>query len=119
MWREYLWLLLFTHKYKTAVEKRKHAEILTIEQLFTYKIIKTKYFKYLTNVPEQTDDYNLRRRQRLIPLTFNKYGQRLTNVITTRIFNKLPARLKEFKKIGEVKREIKKYLINKQEWTNK
>lgn len=106
----------YNNKFKTMEEKYKYTEILTVNSLYKYKLIKINYFTYLhTQTQEnQTQSRNLRQNKRHIPLTYNKYGERLNDVAVPQIFNNLPIRVKQLTKIGEVKREIKKYFIEKQ-----
>lgn len=87
-------------------------ELLSINQLFKYKIIKENYYK--TEYKQgKTKIYNTRNPSKLkVALTFNKYGDRLNNVLIAKIFNEIPQKLMNFKKIAEMKINIKKWLAS-------
>ena len=96
-------------KYKTIEDKFKSLGILNITNLFKYKTIVMNYFNYKNKINKK--HYNTRNNKSIIPLTFNKYGDRKNDTIITKIFNDMPENLKNLNKISDVKKRIKKWLI--------
>ena len=87
-------------------------ELLSVKNLFKYKIIKNNYYTYQDSTIDQIPTYDLRRTIRHIPLTFNNYGDRLDEIILPMTFNILPDEIKALNRIGQIKKNVKKYLIN-------
>ena len=56
--------------------------------------------------------YKLRIKRDNIPIMFNKYGDRLNEMVIPKIFNEIPMNLKALTKIGDVKKQFKKWLID-------
>lgn len=103
-------------KYINYSSKFKHLKILTIENLLKYKIIKENYFN--DDFKAKATTRPTRNKPRLnIPLTYNKYGERLNKVFIAKCFNEIPITLLNEKKIGTVKRIIKEWLTNKCKYT--
>ena len=67
------------------------------------------YFNYKNKINKKY--YNKRNNKSIIPLPFNKYGDRKNDTIITKIFNDMPEDLKNLNKISNVKKRIKKWLI--------
>ena len=102
----------FNKKFKNTNDKFKHLNILTIEKLYKFKIIKNNYFKYMQKERNREERYKLRIKRDNIPIMFNKYGDRLNEMVIPKIFNEIPMNLKALTKIGDVKKQFKKWLID-------
>ena len=103
----------FNKKYRETNENFKHANILTFENLLKFKIIKNNYLQQQQQNNDLEERYEIRNRQLKIPLTFNKYGERTRQYNIIKVFNELPVRIKAIKKVGLLKNETKKWLMNK------
>lgn len=100
-------------KYSNINEKYKFLDLLPVQQLFKYKIIKKNYYKRDYQTEVNVNMYATRQENQIyFPTTANKYGDKLDKVLIPKIFNSLPANLKNIPKIGEAKKKIKKYLLH-------
>ena len=99
-------------KYKTYKDKYEYCEILNVNKLLKYKLIKSNYYsnKYIS---DETPKHNTRQGNLLkIPKVQNKFGNRLNEVFIADLFNRLPNSLKNITKIGKLKKDLKTFLIN-------
>lgn len=89
----------------------KVAQILPTNKLLIYMTLLDNYYKTEYRIPDR-GRYNLRSVKLNVPLYFNKYGERQDKVAIPRIMNAIPNELRNFDKIGQMKKNMKNWLLN-------
>ena len=105
--------LIIPNKHKQKLNNRKeyynYLNILPLAELYKYKMITTHFFEETYKIVKEN---NLRNNGTLdVPRISNKYGKRTLQFQIPTLFNQLPKEIKELNKIGKVKQQVKKHLM--------
>ena len=106
--------ILFANKYcYKSQEIFKKYEIMRVQQLRDFTIIKKDFYKMKTmrNEKKLNKKYDTKTTYVLPGKTINNFGQRREQFYIPQLINKLPEKLWDLDKIGEIKKFTKNWLI--------
>ena len=98
----------------SATQLYKNTGILKIKQLLEYTIIVKNFYNVKNSRTNKINDkiYNTKNTTLLPVLTINKYGERKQDYYIPTIFSRIPKKIWEMEKIGEIKKETTSWLLS-------